>query len=166
MKRFSGLLHMGRCKHPGLLESSLPYPSSYLGPAPFLYCSHANPFFTLRDGGCGWAASHLPPSSSALTGEEVADDFQIAGCVSPGLRNLCLEKACSLVGHTAKHISVYRGKDLKKRRCMYTNPMERGAWQATVHGVARVRHDLTTTPPPHGHVWLIHFVVNRNGHNK
>ena len=28
------------------------------------------------------------------------------------------------------------------------NPMDRGAWQATVHGVARVRHDLATTPPP------------------
>ena len=24
------------------------------------------------------------------------------------------------------------------------NPMDREAWQATVHGVARVRHDLTT----------------------
>ena len=24
------------------------------------------------------------------------------------------------------------------------NPMERGTWQATVHGVARVRHDLAT----------------------
>ena len=27
-------------------------------------------------------------------------------------------------------------------------PMERGAWPATVHGVARVRHDLVTKPPP------------------
>ena len=27
------------------------------------------------------------------------------------------------------------------------NPMDRGAWQATVHGVARVRHDLATKPP-------------------
>ena len=26
--------------------------------------------------------------------------------------------------------------------------MERGAWQATVHGVARVGLDLTTKPPP------------------
>ena len=26
------------------------------------------------------------------------------------------------------------------------NPMDRGAWQATVHGVARVRHDLATKP--------------------
>ena len=27
------------------------------------------------------------------------------------------------------------------------NPMDRGAWQATVHGVARVRHDSATKPP-------------------
>ena len=25
-------------------------------------------------------------------------------------------------------------------------PMDRGAWQAIVHGVARVRHDLVTQP--------------------
>ena len=28
------------------------------------------------------------------------------------------------------------------------NPIDRGAWQATVYGVARVRHDLATKPPP------------------
>ena len=28
------------------------------------------------------------------------------------------------------------------------NLMDRGAWQATFHGVARVRHDLATKPPP------------------
>ena len=28
------------------------------------------------------------------------------------------------------------------------NPMDRGVWQATVHGVARVRHNLVTKPPP------------------
>ena len=27
------------------------------------------------------------------------------------------------------------------------NPMDRGAWQATVHGVVRVRHYLVTIPP-------------------
>ena len=27
------------------------------------------------------------------------------------------------------------------------NPMDRGAWQATVHGVARVGHNLVTRPP-------------------
>ena len=28
------------------------------------------------------------------------------------------------------------------------NPMDRGAWQATVHGVTRAGHDLATKPPP------------------
>ena len=28
------------------------------------------------------------------------------------------------------------------------NPMDRGTWQAIVHGVARVGHDLATKPPP------------------
>ena len=28
------------------------------------------------------------------------------------------------------------------------NPMDRGAWRATVHGVTRVRHNLVTKPPP------------------
>ena len=28
------------------------------------------------------------------------------------------------------------------------NPMDRGPWRAIVHGVRRVRHDLTTKPPP------------------
>ena len=28
-------------------------------------------------------------------------------------------------------------------------PTDRGAWQATVHWVARVRHDLETKPPHH-----------------
>ena len=27
------------------------------------------------------------------------------------------------------------------------NPMERGTWQAAVHGLPRVRHDLMTKPP-------------------
>ena len=28
------------------------------------------------------------------------------------------------------------------------NPMDRGAWRATVHGITRVRYDLATKPPP------------------
>ena len=28
------------------------------------------------------------------------------------------------------------------------NPKDRGAWQATVHGVASIGHDLVTKPPP------------------
>ena len=28
------------------------------------------------------------------------------------------------------------------------NPMDRGAWQPTVHGIARVGYDLAPKPPP------------------
>ena len=28
------------------------------------------------------------------------------------------------------------------------NPMDREAWQVTVHAVPRVRHNLVTPPPP------------------
>ena len=29
------------------------------------------------------------------------------------------------------------------------NPMDKGAWWATVHAVPRAGHDLATKPPPH-----------------
>ena len=38
------------------------------------------------------------------------------------------------------------GKPLQYSRL--ENPMDRGAWQAIVHGMARVGHGLETKPPP------------------
>ena len=36
------------------------------------------------------------------------------------------------------------------------NPMDRGAWQATDHGIARVGYDLATKPqPPWRTVWSV-----------
>ena len=38
--------------------------------------------------------------------------------------------------------------------------MSRGAWQATVHGVTRVEHDLESKPRPpsqHSNTWVIFF---------
>ena len=35
------------------------------------------------------------------------------------------------------------------------NPMDRGALRVTVHGVARVRHDLATKPPPLGNLLVL-----------
>ena len=34
------------------------------------------------------------------------------------------------------------------------NPMDRGAWWATVQGVARVGHDLVTKPPPRQYEYI------------
>ena len=42
------------------------------------------------------------------------------------------------------------------------NPMERGAWPATVHGVARVRHNLVTKPPPPPPHWGIRKFTAQN----
>ena len=40
------------------------------------------------------------------------------------------------------------GNDHPPQYSCLENPMNRGTWQATVHGVARVGHDLVTKPPP------------------
>ena len=40
-----------------------------------------------------------------------------------------------------------RNGNLFQYSCL-ENPMDRGAWQAIVHGVARVGHNLVTKPPP------------------
>jgi len=37
------------------------------------------------------------------------------------------------------------------------NPLDRGAWQATVHGVARVGHDLATKA--RGGLWPFHLII-------
>ena len=39
------------------------------------------------------------------------------------------------------------GNDNPLQYSCLENPMDRGDWQATVHGVARVGHDLVTNPP-------------------
>ena len=36
------------------------------------------------------------------------------------------------------------------------SPMDRGAWRAAVHGIARVRHDLVTKPPPPQYRYKLH----------
>ena len=37
--------------------------------------------------------------------------------------------------------------NLLQHSCL-ANPMDRGAWWATAHGIARVGHNLATKPPP------------------
>ena len=41
------------------------------------------------------------------------------------------------------------------------NPMDRGAWQATVHGAIRVRHDLVTKPSPSSSEILVHMLLRQ-----
>ena len=39
-------------------------------------------------------------------------------------------------------------KEMATQYSCLENPMDRGAWQATVHGVAKVGHDLANKLPP------------------
>ena len=43
------------------------------------------------------------------------------------------------------------------------NTIDRGAWRATAHGVATVRHDLVTKPPPD--LGVVSKVTNRKHKN-
>ena len=52
-------------------------------------------------------------------------------------RVLLLGQEDPLVEEMATHSSIHS--------CL-ENPMDRGDWQATVYGVAKVKHDLTTKP--------------------
>ena len=52
-----------------------------------------------------------------------------------------------LISHQIWVIIEERNGNPLQYSCL-ENPMDRGAWQATVHGVARVRYDLAAKPPP------------------
>ena len=70
-----------------------------------------------------------------------------ASLVASSVKNLpAMQKTCvrflgwedPLEKEMATHSSIFA----------WRIPVDRGAWQATVHGVTRVRHDLATKPPP------------------
>ena len=64
------------------------------------------------------------------------------------LRIVCLQcKRLGLIPGSGRSPGEGNGNPLQYS-CL-ENSMERGAWQVTVHDVARVRHNLATKPPPH-----------------
>ena len=44
--------------------------------------------------------------------------------------------------------SIVLEKEMATHSSVLENPMNRGVWQARVHKVARVGHDLAIKPPP------------------
>ena len=74
-----------------------------------------------------------------------------------------LAHGASLIAQSVKNLPAmqetwvqYLGREdpLEKEMAIHSsiltckNPMDRGAWRATVHRVVRVGHDLATKPPP------------------
>ena len=58
------------------------------------------------------------------------------------------------IGYTKAFASPGEGNGNPFQYSCLENPINRGAWQAIVHWVARVGHDLTTKPPPAESLWL------------
>ena len=112
-----------------------------------------------------WTADYQTPPSMGFSRQEYWSEVPLPSPLSAwGLHflicNSLMGFPCSSVGkesayHTGDLDSISwsgrspgegNGNPLQYS-CM-ENPMDRGAWQAIVHGVARIRHDLATKPPP------------------
>ena len=69
-------------------------------------------------------------------------------CSSVGKESACKAGDLGLVSGMGRYPGEGNGNPLQYS-CL-ENPLDRGAWWATVHGVTRVGHDLVTetAPPP------------------
>ena len=66
-------------------------------------------------------------------------------CSSMGKESACNAGDLGSIPRSGRSSGERNGTSLQYS-CL-ENPMNRGAWWATVHGVTRVRHDLVTKPP-------------------
>ena len=66
-------------------------------------------------------------------------------CSSVGKESACNAGDPGLIPGSGRSPGEGNGNPLQYS-CL-ENPMDRGAWQATVHGVTKVRHDLATKSP-------------------
>ena len=67
-------------------------------------------------------------------------------CSSASKDSACSAGDLGLISGSEKSLGEGTGNPLQYS-CL-ENPTDRGAWQATVHGISRVRHRLATKPPP------------------
>jgi len=67
-------------------------------------------------------------------------------CSSVGKESACNAGDLGLIPGLGRSPGEGNGNPLKYS-CL-ENPMDKGAWRATVHGVTKVGHDLPTKPPP------------------
>ena len=65
---------------------------------------------------------------------------------SVGKKSACSVEDSGSISGSGRSLGEENGNPLQCS-CQ-ENPMDGRAWQATVHGVTRVRHDLATKPPP------------------
>ena len=84
-------------------------------------------------------------------------------CSSVGKESACNAGDPGLIPGSGRSPGEGNGNPLQYS-CL-ENPMDRGAWQATVHGFTRVRHDLVTKPlPPHPYRFHLPMQVRPKRH--
>ena len=81
---------------------------------------------------CGGGDFHTSPRNNSL------DSYWVSYTVPSHIR--CQSQAQD------SRLLYREGNGNLLQYSLLENPMNRGAWQATVHGIARVRHNLVTKP--------------------
>ena len=72
--------------------------------------------------------------------------MELYSCSSAGKESAC--SAGDLGSILGSGRSPGEGKRYPLQYSGMENPKDRGAWQGTVHGIARVGHNLVIKPPP------------------
>ena len=87
--------------------------------------------------------------AAALEGTHFGDRYQknTASFVAQLVKNLPAMQE-SWVGFLGQEDPLEKEMATHSSILGLESPMDRGAWQATVHRVTSVRHDLLTKPPP------------------
>ena len=75
----------------------------------------------------------------------VVSDFS---CSSVRKESACNAEDLGSISRSGRS-SIKGNGNLLQYSCL-ENPMDRGVWRATVHGVTKVGHDLATKPPLEG----------------
>ena len=92
------------------------------------------------------SASSLGPASHHLLGSCGSPQALVCVCSSVGKESACNAGDLGSIPGSGRSPGEGHGNPLQDP-CL-ENPMDRGAWWATVHRVARVGHSLATKPPP------------------
>ena len=90
--------------------------------------------------------SSVLPSCCCLVAKSCPNLWQPLGLSSVGKEYACNTGNLGLIPGSGRSPGEGNGNPLQYS-CL-ENPMDRGAWQSTVHGVARVGHNLAIKPPP------------------
>ena len=80
----------------------------------------------------------------------------ITPCSSVGKESACKAEDLGVIPGLGRYLREGNGNPLQYS-CL-ENPMDRGAWWATIYGVTRVRHDLVTKAPP----YYYHMTIKNN----